>query len=230
MIASQQPTVIRQLEFGSMSELGTGLYLVQAIIFYRPSNDGLPRQSSQCQKNDRLTEFNGSIKKWFALFNFGGCRLIVGRRTSADVGHHAIDQLKTIVPISCGRLIGKPRLVKRPKQPVSATVASEHSAGSVGAVCSGSKPDHQQVGRCLAKVGYRFAPVFLIRVCLAFDLGDRAAMFNQAIALSTPLNATVQAAPRSAAQASDSEPPWLPLCVPESSVACRSRNLFFTFR
>ena len=93
MITAQQPTVISQLQFGSMREFGAWRHFGQTLVFDRPSNHRPPRQPSQRQKNDRITEVDGSIEKRLALFDFGGRRLVVGRRTAANVGHHAIDQL-----------------------------------------------------------------------------------------------------------------------------------------
>lgn len=57
-------------------------------------------------------------------------------------------------------LIGKSGLVQGSVQPIAATVAGEHSAGSIRTVSCGGQADDEQVGHRIAEVRNGQAPVF----------------------------------------------------------------------
>jgi hypothetical protein len=83
------------------------------------------------------------IQEWAAIVDFIGSRPVLWRGAMTDARNDTATKFKAVIQrrgLSLGR---ESSLMQGAIQPITASVAREHAAGSIGAMCTWRKTDDQ---------------------------------------------------------------------------------------
>ena len=109
----------------------------------------------------------------------------------ADRRDGAAGKLQSIIAVGRFRLVGEAGLLQRPKEPIAATISSEHSPGSICAMGCGRQSDDEQACPRVAEIGHWPSPIVPVLKGAAFFDGDATTVGAQPWAQFTVNNLSV---------------------------------------
>jgi len=149
------------------------------ILLDGVTDGGLPADLPQCHENTHGQQSAGLIQPWSTSVDFVSRRFIIGRGAVANRRNRTVGKYQSVLARRRFRLVGKSCLEQRTKQPVAATISREHPPGAISPMRAGRQANDQQPCACIAKVGNRTSPVYIVSIGAPLCLCDSLAMRPQ---------------------------------------------------
>src|SRR5260221_4027038 len=170
--------------------MGQGVFGAVAEIIFPLAGDQLSShqvveiglESDSPQSNDDaqiFQSFKFAFQKGSAVGQFGGQRLVAGRRTAGGGGYIKIVKNKPVVRIGRRRLTSEPGFVQDRIHEVAGGVSGERAARAIGTVGAGSQSQSEDASTGIAEAGNGLAPVIAVAVSATLLAGNLLAIRDQ---------------------------------------------------
>lgn len=121
--------------------------------------------ASQCDDDSEVGEqVELAEKKGATVQELLGQRLVLWWRAAKHSRDVAVRKAKSVIPMAGGRLIGKPKSMKRTIEPEAAAIPGEHPPRAIGSMCCRSEPDDKKAGLGITETRNRFCPVLPLTI------------------------------------------------------------------
>jgi hypothetical protein len=140
-------------------------------------------KSNLSQSNDYFhtaQQFHFPDEEWPAVQDLSWQKLVLRRSASTGCSDITIREAQTVATRNRSRLIGKTKFVKCAIQPITASIACEHSSRAISTMSSRGESDEQELSRRIAEARVWSSPILPVRKSSGLLFGNEFSPLHKA--------------------------------------------------